>query len=306
MGSPPGQADAQAPGGPPGRIVLALGGNAIAPRDHGGTAAEQTANLAVAAEAIADVVAAGYEPVVTHGNGPQVGNLLLKNEMAADVVPAMPLDWCVAQTQATIGFTLVTQLEGELRARSIERDVVSLVTRVLVDADDPSFRKPTKPIGRWRPDGTRRVVPSPQPLELLDLHVIEALLSTGAIVIACGGGGIPMVRDGDSLRGVEAVVDKDRCAALLGVAVGADRLVIATDIAGINLDHGTPEARLLESTTAAELRARLAAGEYPPGSMGPKVEAVVDFVSQSGGSAAIGALQDLSSLVAGRAGTQVW
>ncbi|MGI9611466.1 MAG: carbamate kinase [Acidimicrobiales bacterium] len=305
MGSPPGQADAQVPGALPARIVIALGGNAIAPREHGGTAAEQTANLAVAAEAIADVVAAGYDPVITHGNGPQVGNLLLKNEMAADVVPAMPLDWCVAQTQATIGFTLVTQLEAELRTRSIERDVVSLVTRVLVDSADPSFAKPTKPIGRWRPDGTRRVVPSPQPLELLDLHVLEALLATGAIVIACGGGGIPMIRTGDSLTGVEAVVDKDRCAALLGRAVGADRLVIATDIAGINLDHGTPEARLLESTSAAELRARLAAGEYPPGSMGPKVEAVVDFVDQTGGSAAIGALHDLSSLVAGRAGTQL-
>ena len=310
MGSPPGEAEVRAgvraADRPPGRIVIALGGNAIAPRNHGGTAAEQTANLAVAAEAIAGVVEAGYEPVITHGNGPQVGNLLLKNEMAADVVPAMPLDWCVAQTQATIGFTLVTQLEAELRARSIERDVVSLVTRVLVDRNDPSFAEPSKPIGRWRPDGTRRVVPSPPPEELLDLHVIEALLSTGAIVIACGGGGIPMVRSGDSLTGVEAVVDKDRCAALLGRAVGADRLVIATDIAGIEVDHGTPSARLLTSTTAAELGDRLAAGEYPPGSMGPKVEAVVDFVTATGGSAAIGGLHELSSLVAGRAGTQVW
>ena len=311
MGSgPPHTARPGSDGGEPNghrsnRIVIALGGNAIAPRDHGGSAAEQTANLAVAAEAIVDVIEAGYEPVITHGNGPQVGNLLLKNELAADVVPAMPLDWCVAQTQATIGFTLVTQIEAELAARSIRRPVVSLVTRVLVDANDPSFDQPTKPIGRWRPDGTRRVVPSPPPLELLDQHVIDALVATGSIVIACGGGGIPMVSDGSSLTGVEAVIDKDRCAALLAANVGASRLVIASDIAGIEADHGTPSARLLPSVTATELASRLAAGEYPSGSMGPKVEAVTSFVAQTGGTAAIGALGDLAALVAGPAGTQI-
>lgn len=306
MGSPPGEARSRRPeSGGADRIVIALGGNAIAPRHRGGSAAEQTANLAMAAASIVDVIAAGYEPVITHGNGPQVGNLLLKNEMAADVVPAMPLDWCVAQTQATIGFTLVTKIESELRARSIRRDVVSLVTRVLVDADDVSFTQPTKPIGRWRPDGTRRLVPSPKPLELLDLSVMETLLDHGSIVIACGGGGIPMIRRGDDVTGVEAVIDKDRCAALLARQIDASRLVIVSDIAGIELDHGTPAARLLESTTAAELADRLAAGEYPSGSMRPKVEAVVDFVSGSGGSAAIGALDDLSAVVAGRSGTQI-
>ncbi len=307
MSSPRGGAEVAAGAAPSSnRVVVALGGNAIAPRDRGGTAAEQTANLAIAASAIVELVADGHEPVVTHGNGPQVGNLLLKNEMAADVVPAMPLDWCVAQTQATIGFTLVTQIEAELAARSIGRNVVSVITRVLVDGDDPSFAEPSKPIGRWRPDGTRRVVPSPRPLELLDLGVIETLLDTGAIVIACGGGGIPMIRRDGALTGVEAVIDKDRCAALLATRIGASRLVIATDIDGIELDHGTPAASLIRSTSASDLAARLAAGDYPPGSMGPKVEAVTDFVAATGGTAAVGALGDLSALVAGRAGTEVW
>lgn len=291
--------------GQTGRIVVALGGNAIAPRGDGGTAAEQIANLAIAATAIVDLVESGYDPVVTHGNGPQVGNLLLKNELAADVVPAMPLDWCVAQTQATIGFTLVTQIEAELQQRSIERDVVSLVTRVLVDADDESFLTPTKPIGRWRPDGTRRLVASPPPREILDLHVVLSLLNSGAIVIACGGGGIPMAERNGVLGGVEAVIDKDRCAALLARAVGARRLIIATDIVGIEVDHGTPDARLLTSIPATELRQRLEAGEYPPGSMGPKVEAVCDFVLGAGGTAAIGALEELSDIAAEQAGTQV-
>jgi carbamate kinase len=306
MGSPPGEADARVVSqARADRIVVALGGNAIAPRHRGGTAAEQTANLAIASKAIVELIAAGHEPVITHGNGPQVGNLVLKNEMAADVVPAMPLDWCVAQTQATIGFTLVTQIEAELAKRSIRRNVVSVITRVLVDKDDPSFTEPTKPIGRWRPDGTRRVVPSPAPLELLDLKVIEGLLDADAVVIACGGGGIPMIRRDGALVGVEAVIDKDRCAALLASRIGAQRLVIATDIAGIEVDHGTPMATLLRSTTPSELADRLAAGEYPEGSMGPKVEAVAGFVASTGGTAAVGALGDLSALVAGQAGTQV-
>lgn len=298
----------QVPGPPTRRapVVVALGGNAIAPRGHGGTAAEQTENLAGAAAVIARLVADGYRPVVTHGNGPQVGNLLLKNELAADVVPAMPLDWCVAQTQATIGFTLVTQLERELAARGIERDVISVVSRVLVDPADDSFDEPTKPIGRWQPDRPRRLVPSPPPLSLLDLHLIERLLATDAVVVAYGGGGIPMARlDGGELRGVEAVVDKDRCAALLADRLDATRLVIATDVEQVQVSYGTPEARALGSVTSAELRGLLDGGEFPAGSMGPKVEAVCRFVDRSGRRAAIGSLEELSAVVAGTAGTQV-
>ena len=289
-----------------GRLVVALGGNAIAPRGAGGTSTEQTANLAAAAEAIAELVAAGREPVVTHGNGPQVGNLLLKNELAADIVPAMPLDWCVAQTQATIGFTLVTQLERALAVRGAPRLVVSLVTRVLVDRADPGFAEATKPIGRWRPDGTRRLVPSPRPQAILDLPVISTLLAEGALVIAGGGGGIAMVGDDDGfLVGVEAVIDKDRCAALLAESVGAERLVIATDVEAVELDHGGPDARPIGSITAGELGALLDAGHFPPGSMGPKVEAAVEFASNPGCTAAIGSLDQLAEVTDGRAGTQV-
>lgn len=286
-------------------VVVALGGNAIAPRGHGGTAAEQTENLARAATVIADLVAGGHRPVVTHGNGPQVGNLLTKNELAADVVPAMPLDWCVAQTQATIGFTLVTQLERELAARSINRPVISLVSRVLVDVDDPSFAEPTKPIGRWQPDRPRRLVPSPPPLDLLDLHLIEPLVADGAVVVAYGGGGIPMARRDGVLTGVEAVVDKDRCAALLADRLDAARLVIATDVDRVEVDHGTPAARPLGAIGVDELAAHLADGQFPAGSMGPKVEAVCRFVDRPERRAAIGSLDDLSAVVAGRAGTQV-
>lgn len=286
-------------------VVVALGGNAIAPRGHGGTAAEQTENLARAATVIADLVAGGHRPVVTHGNGPQVGNLLTKNELAADVVPAMPLDWCVAQTQATIGFTLVTQLERELAARAIDRPVISLVSRVLVDVDDPSFAEPTKPIGRWQPDRPRRLVPSPPPLDLLDLHLIEPLVADGAVVVAYGGGGIPIARRDGVLTGVEAVVDKDRCAALLADRLDAARLVIATDVDRVEVDHGTPAARPLGAIVVDELAAHLADGQFPAGSMGPKVEAVCRFVDRPERRAAIGSLDDLSAVVAGRAGTQV-
>ncbi|MEM7338108.1 MAG: carbamate kinase [Actinomycetota bacterium] len=294
-------------------VVVALGGNAIAPRGHGGTAAEQTTNLAGAAAVIADLVADGHRPVITHGNGPQVGNLLLKNEMAADVVPAMPLDWCVAQTQATIGFTLVTQLERELAARGIERTVISLVSRVLVDPADPSFATPTKPIGRWQPDQPRRLVPSPPPVELLDLHLIRQLLAADSVVVAYGGGGIPMARsaapDGagpdGALQGVEAVVDKDRCASLLADRLDAARLVIATDVHQVQIDYDTPTARALGTITSAELTEHLDAGQFPAGSMGPKVEAVCRFVDRPDRSAAIGSLDDLSAVVAGTVGTQI-
>lgn len=300
-------ASASAPANRVRPVVVALGGNAIAPRGHGGSAAEQTDNLAGAAAVIAELVADGHRPVITHGNGPQVGNLLLKNEMAADVVPAMPLDWCVAQTQATIGFTLVTQLERELAARSIERTVISLVSRVLVDPADPSFADPTKPIGRWQPDQPRRLVPSPPPVELLDLHVIQNLLAADAVVVAYGGGGIPMARHPRSgaLSGVEAVVDKDRCAALLADRLDAARLVIATDVDQVQINYDTPDAQSLGPVTKAELQSHLDAGQFPAGSMGPKVEAVCGFVDRPDRSAAIGNLDELSAAVAGTVGTQI-
>jgi carbamate kinase len=288
------------------RLVVALGGNAIAPPHTGGTAAQQAATIAKAAEPLADLVAAGHDLVLTHGNGPQVGNLLLKNELAADIVPAMPLDWCVAQTQATIGFAIATALEAALHRRDIDRPVVPIVSRVLVDADDPAFETPTKPIGKWRPDGTRRLVPSPEPRELLDRRALGLLLDGGALVVAAGGGGIPMTADADGgLHGVEAVIDKDLCAELLARSVGASRLVILTDVEAVIVGWGGPDPRPLGIVTAAELRALIDDDLFPAGSMGPKVEAVTRFVERTGGTAAIGALEHVVEVVEGSTGTQV-
>lgn len=287
------------------RVVVALGGNAIAPSGGDYTAEEQTANMAVAAKSIVDLISNGYEPVVTHGNGPQVGNLLLKNELSASFVPAMPLDWCVAQTQATIGFTLVTEIELELRRRSISQAVTSVITRVEVNPRDPSFTSPVKPIGRPRDDGTRRLVPSPPPIEILDIPVIESLLNLGVVVVACGGGGIPMVREGGKLKGAEAVVDKDLCTALLAERVGAKRMVIVTDVKGIKDGYKTDDEKLIRYINADDLRGRLQNGEFPAGSMAPKVHSVLEFIDATGGTAAIGALNDLTAVVHGKAGTQI-
>jgi carbamate kinase len=286
--------------------VIALGGNAIAPAGTGGTAAEQTATIGRAIEPIADLIVGGTEVVLTHGNGPQVGNLLLKNELAADIVPPMPLDWCVAQTQATIGFTVVTALETALRRRGHDRHVMAVVSRVRVDPDDPAFAQPTKPIGRWRPDGTRRLVPSPEPLELLDAAVIDIALANGITVVAAGGGGVPMVATPDGgLRGVEAVIDKDRAAELLARTVGAGRLVVLTDVPAVMTGLGSDAAAPIGRIRAADLAALLDDDRFPAGSMGPKVEAAVRFVERTGGTAAIGALDDLAAVVAGDVGTQV-
>jgi carbamate kinase len=307
--------------------VVALGGNAISPPGTAGTAEEQTANIGRSMAQVADLVASGEsELVLTHGNGPQVGNVLIKNELARDVVPPVPLDWCVAQTQATIGFVIANTLSHELGARGIDRPVVPVVSRVRVALDDPAWQAPSKPIGAWMTDGAdverrraegqhfvedprkgwRRVVPSPEPLECLDRPAIELLLADGAIVVANGGGGIPVAADDDGpLRGVEAVIDKDLAAAMLAEQLGARRLLVLTDVPGVALAYGTADERWLGETPVAELRAHLDAGEFGTGSMRPKVEAACRFVERTGGEAVIAALDELGEAAAGRAGTRV-
>jgi carbamate kinase len=285
---------------------------------------DQLAAIARAAEPIADVVASGIEVVLTHGNGPQVGNLLVKNELAAGVVPPVPLDWCVAQTQGTLGVMLINSVERALAARGERRPVATLVTRTLVDPADPGFSQPTKPIGRyltaeeaavmiahdqaWQDRGERgwrRVVASPDPIEVLDAAAVSALAAAGYIVVAAGGGGIPVVRDGDTVRGVEAVIDKDLTAAVLARAVGAEVLVIATDVEAVSLGFGTPEQRQLGPVSVTELRQHAAEGQFASGSMGPKVEAVCRFVENGGRRAVITSLDRIAEGVAGRAGTVV-
>jgi carbamate kinase len=299
-------------------VVVALGGNAIA-GERGADPLSQQQAVEGACEQIAALVDHGHEVVITHGNGPQVGNLLLKNDLARHVVPPVPLDWCVAQTQATLGFLIVTALE----ARLPDRFVSTVVTRVLVAADDPAWQRPTKPIGRYvsEPEaaeriaageaweergekGWRRVVPSPQPLEILDRATIEALIGDGAIVVAAGGGGIPMVREDGVLRGVEAVLDKDLTGALLARSVGADVLLVATDVEAAAIGFGTERQEWLGEVEADRLQALLDAGEFAGGSMGPKVQAALQF-ARDGGRSVITSLERLREGVEGSAGTRV-
>jgi carbamate kinase len=305
------------------RLVVALGGNAIA-GERGADPESQRIAVEGACEQIAELVAHGHEVVITHGNGPQVGNLLLKNDLARDVVPPVPLDWCVAQTQATLGFLIVTALEAELRARGVGRLVTTVITRVLVDPGDPAWAAPSKPIGRFLPAaqareriaagerwaqqgerGWRRVVASPEPLEILDAPAIATLVRDGAIVIAGGGGGIPMVRDDGRLRGVEAVLDKDLTGALLAHAVAADCFVIATDVEAAALEFGTARQEWIGAVSAARLRGLVAEGHFASGSMGPKVQAALRFVEHGGRQAAITSLERVREGVAGTAGTIV-
>jgi carbamate kinase len=262
-----------------------------------------------------------------------VGNLLVKNELAAHEVPPVPLDWCVAQTQATIAFTLADELDAALAARGLPQRTAGVVTRTLVAADDPHFAEPSKPVGRFLPReqaerfialgqtwedrgerGWRRVVASPEPLSVVDWPAIHALAVAGYVVVCAGGGGIPVADDGGhghALRGVEAVIDKDLTAAILARDLDADTLVIATDVPNVMVDFGRPEARPLGRVTAAELREHAAAGQFARGSMGPKVEAALRFVE--GGAvlsprpahrrAVVTSLEHIADAVAGDAGT---
>ena len=307
------------------KVLLALGGNAMTNAEGRARPEDQIAAAEVAMAAVGALLVTGADVVVTHGNGPQVGNLLVKNEIAAAVVPPVPLDWCGAQTQGTLGFVLMDALEAELAGRGIDRRTAAVVTRALVDAADSGFTTPTKPIGRFLPadeaavlmehgevwedrgeKGWRRVVASPEPLEILDAPAVRALVDAGFVVIANGGGGIPVVRDADGrLRGVEAVIDKDLGAALLAQTVDADVLVIGTDVPNAVLRFGTPEAESLGTVTVAELRGHAAEGHFASGSMGPKVDAACRFVEQGGSRAVITDLENLTAAINGDAGTVI-
>jgi len=306
------------------RVLLALGGNAMTSADGRARPEDQIAAARVAMRGVAELVASDIDVVVTHGNGPQVGNLLVKNEIAASVVPPVPLDWCGAQTQATLGFVLMNALDEALRERGVQRRSATVVTRTRVDAGDPGFTRPTKPIGRYLPAdeaavlvehgetwedrgerGWRRVVASPEPREILDAAAVRALVEAGFVVVANGGGGVPVVREDGGLRGVEAVIDKDLGAALLAQTVDADVLVVATDVPNAVLRFGTPDAEPLGRVDVRRMRALAAEGHFASGSMGPKVEAACRFVEQGGTRAVITDLADILDAVAGETGTVV-
>ena len=306
------------------RILLALGGNAMTNADGRARPEDQIAAAEVAMEAVAELLELEAEVVLTHGNGPQVGNLLVKNELAAAVVPPVPLDWCGAQTQATLGFVLMNALEASLARRAATRQLATVVTRTRVARDDPGFSRPTKPIGRYLPEdqaallvehgetwedrgekGWRRLVASPEPLEILDAPAVLALLEAGFVVVANGGGGIPVVREEGRLHGVEAVIDKDLGAALLARVVDADTLVVATDVPNAVIGFGTPHAEPLGEVTADRMREYAATGHFAGGSMGPKVDAVCRFVESTGRRGIITSLDNILDAVSGNAGTVV-
>ena len=297
--------------------VVALGGNALLRPGERGTAAEQRANLREACAALRPLLGEG-ELVVTHGNGPQVGNELLRQERAAEEVPPLPLYLAVAQTQAEIG----ALIESEL-APVAGRPVACVLTHVVVAEDDPAFQSPTKPVGPFYDEerarelerergwhvvhdagrGWRRVVPSPLPLEVVEVAAVSALLQSGTIVVACGGGGIPAARRDGSLAGLDAVIDKDRASALLARELGAQRLVILTEVPAVYRGFGTNDQEELRRLGLAEAEALLP--ELAAGSMRPKVEAAADFARATGGEALITSAASLSAALRGEAGTRV-
>jgi len=283
-------------------VVVAVGGNSLlrshelATLDRGRTRVDETCR------ALAEVAAAGVRLLVTHGNGPQVGAALRRTELARDEVYPLPLDLCVASTQGEMGVLLQQALAAALADRGIDAPVAALVSQAVVGRGDPAFRHPTKPIGLA---GARRVVPSPEPLEIVEQPVVRALLDAGVIVIALGGGGVPVIRCGSRVEGIEAVVDKDLASALLAIRLGADLLVLVTDVDGVYLDFATPAARRLGEVTPRQLRRYAEDGHFPPGSMGPKVEAALRFATATGGEAVVTSVDRLSAALAGEAGTRV-
>ena len=307
-------------------MVVALGGNALLQKGDPDTVETMRRSARHAAEVVVDIAQDGWEVVVTHGNGPQVGRLLLQQEAASDTIAPMPLDVCGALSQGQIGYLLQASVGDVFFERDMDRPVVTILTLTRVPADDPAFDDPTKPIGQyygegearrlierrgWRMKpasggaGWRRVVPSPRPYSIVEAPVIKRLVADGVIVISAGGGGVPVVEQGPLLVGVEGVVDKDLAACILARDVDADALLICTDVEGVYEGFGTPEQQLIRRLDPAEAGRRLLAGEFGEGSMKPKVEAAVQFVDGGGKRAVISSLSEAARALAGLAGTQI-
>jgi carbamate kinase len=301
-------------------LLVAFGGNALIRNGQAGTAEEQFANLRTPIRQIASL-SRHYRIIITHGNGPQVGNLLLQQERCG-AVPALPLEILVAQTQGQIGYMIESTLDTALMESGIQtgQPLVSLISYVVVDEKDPAFLNPSKPIGpvfseekagslpyptRKTPGGCRRVVASPRPITIVEKREIKTLIDMGFIVICCGGGGIPVIREGRAFSGVDAVIDKDLASAKLAEEVGVDIFLIATDVEGVAIHHGRPEQEFLRTVTVDRAAGYLKQGLFPPGSMGPKVEAAIQFVQRGGKRAIIASIEAIEDAVAGRAGTEV-
>jgi carbamate kinase len=307
------------------RVVVALGGNALIRRGEAGSTEIQRQNLLGAARALADLDRMGHSLVLTHGNGPQVGFLAIEADAARDTVPPPPLDVLVAESQGQIGYLLAQALATQFAAEGRSREIAVVLTQTVVDPQDPAFRTPSKPVGPmydamtaerlarqngWTvaPDGAgwRRVVPSPRPLEIVEAASIRTLVASGAIVIASGGGGIPVSRDpSGALVGVEAVVDKDLAAVVLAEGLDADALLLLTDVPAVHLGWDSPDPKPLRRLTLADADTGVQDGSFAAGSMGPKVRAAAQFVGRTSRFAAIGLLGDAVAVSQGRAGTEI-
>ncbi len=306
-------------------VVVALGGNAIQPKESKGYPEEQWAAVRRVARALAEIVSEGFEIVVTHGNGPQVGYLLEAMENLPLKTPRQTLDLAVAMTQGWLGFLIAHSLEEELARLGVARRVAVIPTRVLVSLDDPEFSNPSKPVGGYygredaevlhktlgwvfREDprgGYRRVVPSPKPLKILETPILKSLLEEKIIPIAAGGGGIPVASVDGTLKPVEAVIDKDLASSLLAVELEADMLTILTDVPGVAINYNTPKRLWLRRVKTWELKKYYERGEFPPGSMGPKVLASIEFVEKTGRKASIGLLEEAFKVIRGESGTLI-
>lgn len=308
------------------RVVVAFGGNASYPSTIKGLASEQLALMAEACHHLVRIIQSGYQLVLTHGNGPVVGNILFRMAKTAHELPPMPMDVCVAHSQGGMGYMLQQTLTNVLHDAGVTRSVSSIVTQVEVDPEDPAFAAPTKPVGRFfgRDDadrlarehgwqfvedsgrGYRRVVPSPRPIRILDLPAVKALLDANIIPITVGGGGIPVARDGNGdYHGVSAVIDKDLTSAMLAVELGAEALVMLTGVDRVALDFGKPGERRLDCLSAAQARRHLAAGQFPPGSMGPKIAAALHYLERGGPQVVITSLDRAYDALQGNAGTRI-
>jgi len=306
-------------------IVIALGGNAILQANQEGTYEEQVSNVKIAVHEIVNIIKKGYRVVLTHGNGPQVGNLYIQNSLAGEVVPPMPLDACSAKSQGLIGYFIQQEMRNELARNNIDIPIATLVTQVLVDENDNAFKDPSKPIGpfhnnkeaeflsqktslimkedsnhRWR-----RVVPSPKPISIVEKKTIKNNIDNGVIVIASGGGGIPVIKKSNRLMGVEAVIDKDLSACCLAADIKADVLLILTDINKVALYYNTPKQKLIDVMNLKDAKKYLAEGHFKEGSMKPKIEAGISFIENGGDKSVIGNLFSAGAALENRDGTTI-
>lgn len=307
------------------KIVIAIGGNAIISEGQKGTAEEQYNNINKMCPYIADLIEEGYRIILTHGNGPQVGNILLQSEAAKDKIPVLPIDICVAKTQGQLGYMIKQSLENLLRKRKIKRDVACILSQVVVDENDSAFNSPTKPIGPFYSKeeadeitktknyimvedsgrGYRRVVPSPKPLDIVEQSAVKTLADNGTIVITVGGGGIPVAEDNGMLKGVEAVIDKDYASSLLANQIEAEFLVILTGVPQVAINFGKPNQEFLSKMSLEEAKKYYEEGQFPKGSMGPKIEAGIEYLTRGGKKVIITSLDLLKDAIEGKAGTTI-